>query len=102
MWGVQGVETRHSRRIGGGRTKGRRWEFYSRKKKEKWGGGGVNQKWLTQLVIQFNLAKAMLNCEHSMKLNQADKFRHVDCEDQGNWTQSIAKPLRQNVCSNNM
>ena len=66
------------------------------------GGGGINQKWLTQLVIQFNLAKAMLNCEHSMKLNQADKFRHVDCEDQGNWTQSIAKSLRQNVCSNNM
>lgn len=65
-------------------------------------GGGITQKWLTQLVIQFNLAKAMLNCEHSMKLNQADKFRHVDCEDQGNWTQSIAKPLRQNVCSNNM
>ena len=70
--------------------------------REMGGGGGITQKWLTQLVIQFNLAKAMLNCEHSMKLNQADKFRHVDCEDQGNWTQSIAKSLRQNVCSNNM
>lgn len=43
MWGVQGVETRHSRRIGGGRTKGRRWEFYSGKKKEKWGGGDYSK-----------------------------------------------------------
>ena len=43
--GGQAEGARKSRKIGG-RRKGRRWEFYSRKKKEKWGGGGISQKWI--------------------------------------------------------